>query len=57
MRSLKKCKVCGDKTSTIFNIDFKPVHICEKCAALIFLQQAQWYVSVTNQDKQNNQNK
>lgn len=38
-----KCKLCGDKTTTIFNLDFKPVHICESCAQIIFLQQAVWY--------------
>lgn len=41
---MKKCKVCGDKTSVIFNIDLKAVHICESCATSIFIQQAQWYV-------------
>lgn len=38
-----KCRVCGDKTETIFNIDFKATPICEGCAGIIFLQQAQWY--------------
>jgi hypothetical protein len=40
---MKNCKVCGDKTNSGFNIDFKLVPICEGCAAAIFLQQAQWY--------------
>lgn len=39
----KKCKVCNDKTSSVFNIDFKAVPICESCATRIFLQQAVWY--------------
>lgn len=39
----KKCKVCGEKTNTVFNIDFKATPICEPCAVSIFLQQAIWY--------------
>jgi len=38
-----KCKICDEKTNSIFNIDFKAVHICESCAVRIFLQQAHWY--------------
>lgn len=40
----KNCKVCGNKTNTIFNIKLKKVYICENCATSIFLQQALWYV-------------
>lgn len=40
---MEKCKICGEKTEVIFNIDFKAVHICEGCATAIFLQQAKWY--------------
>lgn len=40
---MKKCKICGDKTTVIFGIDFKAVPICEGCATSIFLQQAKWY--------------
>lgn len=40
---MKKCKVCGTKTKTIFNIDLKSVPICEQCATSIFIQQAAWY--------------
>jgi hypothetical protein len=39
------CKVYGSSTSTVFNIDFKAVRICESCAESIFIQQAHWYVS------------
>lgn len=39
----KKCKVCGDKTHTVFNIDLKATPICEYCAMAIFIQQASWY--------------
>lgn len=37
------CKVCGDQTNSVFNIDFKAVPICERCAIAIFIQQAIWY--------------
>jgi beta-glucanase (GH16 family) len=40
---MKNCKVCGDKTEVVFNIDFKATPICENCATAIFLQQAKWY--------------
>lgn len=40
---MKKCKVCGEKTKIVFNIDFKAIHICEGCATSIFVQQAIWY--------------
>lgn len=40
---MKKCKVCGDRTNSIFNINFKATPICESCAKRIFLQQAVWY--------------
>jgi len=43
---MKKCKVCGDKTEVIFNINFTKTPICESCATSIFLQQAQWYTNV-----------
>lgn len=39
----QKCKICGEKTTVGFNIDFKLVPICESCATTIFLQQATWY--------------
>lgn len=41
---MKPCKVCGDKTENVFNIDLKAVPVCECCATAIFLQQANWYV-------------
>lgn len=40
---MKKCKVCGDPTKSIFNINLKATPICEECARLIFVQQAVWY--------------
>ena len=41
---MKNCKICGDQTKNVFNIDFSAVPICEGCANAIFLQQATWYV-------------
>ena len=49
---MKKCKVCGDKTDSVFNINFKMVPICEPCAESIFLQQATWYVRTSKEKKQ-----
>ena len=46
---MKKCKVCGDKTEVVFNIDFKATPICEGCASAIFLQQAKWYAETQGQ--------
>ena len=40
---MKKCKVCGELTDTVFNINLKATPICEECARRIFLQQATWY--------------
>ena len=40
---MKKCKVCGELTNTVFNINLKATPICEECARRIFLQQATWY--------------
>jgi tRNA G26 N,N-dimethylase Trm1 len=40
---MDKCKVCGEKTKSVFNIKFKAVLICENCSNSIFLQQAVWF--------------
>ena len=40
---MKKCKVGGELTNTVFNINLKATPICEECARRIFLQQATWY--------------
>jgi len=45
---MKKCKICEEKTEVVFNIGFKVIPICEKCATDIFIQQAIWY---TRQEK------
>jgi len=43
---MKKCKLCSEKTSNGFNIKFKLIPICEECAKSIFIQQANWYVTI-----------
>lgn len=48
---MKKCKVCGEKTEVIFNINFKATPICESCATSIFLQQAQQYGKTKGKNK------
>lgn len=40
---MSPCKICGEQTNTIYNINFSAVHICNDCGRSIFLQQAQWY--------------
>lgn len=40
---MNKCKICDKDTKNTFNINSSAIHICEECAALIFIQQAQWY--------------
>lgn len=40
---MKKCKICKTETTTVFNINFEAVPICEECARTIFIQQAIWY--------------
>lgn len=37
---MEHCRLCGVKTKNGFNIDFKLVPICEKCANSVMLQQA-----------------
>lgn len=46
-----KCRVCGDRTNTLFNIGFSMVHICEDCARSIFIQQAKWYITAKIKNK------
>jgi hypothetical protein len=38
------CRVCGEETKTVFNINFKAVGICNDCSSAIFLQEAKWLV-------------
>lgn len=47
MTKIEKCKICGEPTKVIFNINFEAIPICENCATRIFLQQAQWYTKFT----------
>lgn len=48
---MKNCKICAAKTTSVFNINFKAVSICESCASLIFIQQAKWYVNPPTTNK------
>lgn len=45
------CRLCGEKTQSGFNINFKLVPVCESCADSITLQQVQYYVRYTPKDK------
>jgi len=38
----KVCKLCGEETSSIYNINLKGVLICDACGNTIFMQQATW---------------
>ena len=37
-----KCKVCGKKTNSIVNINFKKVPICDSCCNQITMQQVRY---------------
>ncbi len=43
MATKQYCRLCGNQTKTIFNIQLNAVPVCECCANAIFLQQAIWY--------------
>jgi uncharacterized protein (DUF983 family) len=34
------CKLCGQPTSCVYNINLKAVPICEDCGNQVFIQQA-----------------
>lgn len=36
---LNNCKLCNKKTETVFNINWKPLYVCESCAMSITKQQ------------------
>lgn len=38
------CKICNTMTPNLFNINFKPVPICEDCADLITIQQIEYVI-------------
>ena len=48
---MNKCCVCRTKTNEIFNINFKAVLICSKCANSIMLQQMHDLVYSSEQNK------
>lgn len=39
------CKLCGNMTAAVFNINLRAVPVCESCSSSIFIQQASWYVA------------
>lgn len=41
---MSKCKICDKPANAVFNIELKPVSICEFCANAIFIQQAAYFV-------------
>jgi len=48
MAKENNCKVCGAKTTVVFNINFKAVPICDDCARTIFFQQATYYLTISS---------
>lgn len=36
------CKLCGEPTMSVYNINLKAVPICDGCGNAIFMQQATW---------------
>jgi len=48
METIMKCRICGEGTNIDFNIDFKPVAICENCAGAITKQNV---ISLINSTK------
>lgn len=36
---MNECKLCGEETNTIFNINFKAVNICDDCSLTITKQE------------------
>lgn len=48
---MKKCKVCGDKTKWVVNINLKAVAVCHKCSKAIFIQTADWFIKNDNDGK------
>ena len=45
----KVCALCGGLSEFIFNIGFKPVSICDGCAAAITKQQVVWWAELQTQ--------
>jgi hypothetical protein len=40
--TLRKCRVCKEKTGTVINIDYQAIPVCDFCCNAIFIQQARW---------------
>lgn len=44
MNKKLKCKVCGEKTPMVVNINFKATPVCQNCCDNITLQNVRWLV-------------
>ena len=44
MNRLLKCKVCGEKTPMVVNINFTATPVCQNCCDTITLQNVKWLV-------------
>ena len=40
-----ECRMCGNNTSTVVNISFKAVSICDSCCNLITKQNIIWIIN------------
>jgi ribosome-binding protein aMBF1 (putative translation factor) len=45
---MEKCKICGNNTNSIVNINFKKIPLCNSCASCIMIQQAQYLIRVAD---------
>lgn len=45
---MKLCRVCGKEARAIFNIELKPIPICESCANSITWQQTESLIRESN---------
>lgn len=53
MSEKPRCRICHKPTTTVFNIDFKAVNICEQCALAITKQEVMsWSRHVRDQPEQ-----
>lgn len=45
MNKAKRCRICGDRTTSAFNIKFKAIPICDECGDAITLQNMMFYIN------------
>lgn len=41
---MEQCKICEIDTGSYFNVNFKKIPLCEKCASLITVQHVEWLI-------------